>query len=89
MLIVGRLDGYVLQSTTDFVLFLVVSIIKLLQGCPYFCLQIPPSHSLGTFMAACRSMLCLIAVLPLFWHARVFKLFSLYMLKTMRKCETN
>ena len=38
-------------------------------------------YSLSTFMSACRSILCPIVVLPLFWHASVFKLFSLYMPK--------
>ena len=41
-------------------------------------------------MSACtRSILCPIAVLPLFWHAIVFKQFCLYMLKTICICEMN
>ena len=40
-------------------------------------------YSLSTFMSACRSILCPIVVLPLFWHTSVFTLFSIYMSNKM------
>ena len=84
-------DGSVLQSTTDEdCLFLHV---RLIFSHFYYKVGVISCNGIflrssGTFMSACRRILRHIAVLPLFWHARIFKLFSLYMLK-MRICEMN
>ena len=95
MLTFGCFDGSLLQSTTDEdcmftnqLAFISVGVIRY-KVVLSFASDNNFLYSLSTFMSACRSILCPIVVLPLFWHANVFTLFSLCMLNTMCICETD
>ena len=94
MLIFGRFDGSVRQSTTDEdCMFFQLAFISVVVIATRLSLVLPLDnnflYSLISFMSACRSILRPIVVLPLFWHTSVFTLFSLYISNTMCMCETD